>query len=153
MGEIARDTGARSAILAPMDQLSPPLPGAATGPVIIYDGECPVCTRYVRMARLREAAGEVTLVNARERDHPRVAEVRARGLDLNEGMVVLLDGQMHYGSDAMVVLSALSTRSGLFNRMMRVAFASPRRARWLYPVLVRGRLLLLRLLGRRPIED
>ncbi len=123
-------------------------PVSGTGPVIVYDGDCPLCSRYVRMARLRESAGPVTLINAREADHPTVAAIHRAGLDLDAGMVVILDGQMHHGAQAMALLSALTTRSGPFNRLMRLAFGSPRRARLLYPPLVFGRLLLLRLLGR-----
>lgn len=120
--------------------------------IILYDGQCPLCASYVRMTRLRQSAGPVTLVDARG-THPAIAEARAQGLALNDGMVVKLDGKMHHGAEAMVLLSAMTTRSGLFNRFMRYWFASRRRANLTYPALVRGRLLLLRLLGRRPLAD
>ena len=126
--------------------------GRQAGPVIVYDGECPLCASYVRMARLSESAGKVVLVDARG-SHPVIDEARASGLDLDAGMVVKMDGQLHYGSDAMVLLTAITTRSGTFNRAMRLLFASPRRARLIYPLLVRGRLMLLRILGRKPIAD
>jgi len=32
---------------------------------VFYDGECPFCTRYVRLLRLRRAAGTVRLVDLR----------------------------------------------------------------------------------------
>jgi predicted DCC family thiol-disulfide oxidoreductase YuxK len=119
---------------------------------IVYDGECPFCSAYVRLARLRDAAGPVRLVDARG-DDPLAVSLRGSGVDLDRGMVVRLDGQIHHGDAAMVVLSALSTGSGAFNRLMRAMFRRPARARILYPALVAGRNLTLRLLGRRRISE
>ena len=122
----------------------------ATGPVIVYDGECPFCAAYVRMTRLRASAGPVRLVDARS-DAPEVAEAREAGLDLDRGMVVKLDGRLYHGDAAMTALALLTTPSGAFNRAMRALFRRPALARVLYPPMVAGRRLTLRLLGRRPI--
>ena len=57
---------------------------------LLYDGECPFCSRYVVHVRLRAAIGPVMLANARE--HPAlVEEVRRLGYDVDEGMVLKLD--------------------------------------------------------------
>ena len=125
------------------------LPSSA-GPVIVYDGECPFCAAYVQMTRLRASAGPVRLVDARS-DAPEVAEARAAGLDLDRGMVVKLDGRLYHGDAAMTALALLTTPSGGFNRAMRALFRRPALARVLYPPMVGGRNLTLRLLGRRPI--
>jgi len=121
-----------------------------TGPVILYDGECPLCATYVRMTRLRASAGPVRLIDARS-DAPEVAEARAAGLDLDRGMIVKLDGRLYHGDAAMTALALLTTPSGVFNRLMRAFFRRPALARMLYPLMVAGRKLTLRLLGRRPI--
>lgn len=124
-----------------------------TGPgiTVIYDGDCPFCTSYVSMMRLREAVGEVELVDARGND-PRVRDVRRAGHDLDAGMVVLWQDRVFFGDGAVHLLAMLSQDGGgLFNRMQRAVFASPRRAAWFYPVLVAGRRLFLRLAGRAPI--
>jgi predicted DCC family thiol-disulfide oxidoreductase YuxK len=120
------------------------------GIVIIYDGECPFCTAYTKLVRLRQSAGPVRLVDARSGD-PLVAEVREAGLDLDRGMVVRYAGETHHGERAMHVLALLSTGSGLVNGAAAALFRSPRLARALYPALVAGRNATLRLLGRRPI--
>ncbi len=142
---VARDTMFRS-----MTEM--PDPGKATraGPVIVYDGECPFCAAYVRMTRLRESAGPVRLVDARA-GGAEMDEVRAAGLDIDRGMVVKLDGRLYHGDAAMTALALLTTRSGTFNRIMRGLFARPGIARLLYPPMVAGRNLTLRLLGRTPI--
>ncbi|MEE4118050.1 MAG: DUF393 domain-containing protein [Paracoccaceae bacterium] len=118
---------------------------------IIYDGECPFCASYVRMARLREAVGIVEMVDARGGD-PRVAEAQAAGLDLDDGMVVLWRGERHYGAEAVHLIALLSGEGGIGNRLQRRLFRSPRAAAALYPWLVRGRRLWLRAMGHAPIE-
>lgn len=125
---------------------------ASDGPVIVYDGECPLCSAYVRMLRLRRAAGPVTLVDARDGGHPLVARIRAEGLDLDRGMVVALGERLHHGDAALTALALLTTPVGLFNRITAWTFRSPLRARVLYPAMVTGRNLVLRLLGRRKID-
>lgn len=105
---------------------------------IVYDGECPFCSRYVQLVRLREEF-EVELVDARREPE----KAKRYGLDLNEGMIVDLDGQVHHGAEAVWLLSTLSRRPGLFSRRP-IAEA-------LYPVLRLGRRLTLRALGRKPI--
>lgn len=117
---------------------------------IVYDGDCPFCASYVRMVRLREAVGRVEFVDARSGD-PRAEAARAAGLDLDAGMVVLWQGRRHYGPEAVHLIAVLSGDGGLGNRLQRRLFRSPRLARALYPWLVRGRRLWLRLAGRAPI--
>ncbi|MGR3482241.1 thiol-disulfide oxidoreductase DCC family protein [Salipiger marinus] len=118
--------------------------------VIIYDGDCPFCSAYVTLVRLRETVGAVELVNARS-DDPRVATLLAEGVDLDEGMAVLWQGRRHVGAEAVHLLALLSGQGGGLNRLQRRLFRSPRAARRIYPWLVRGRRLWLRLAGRRPI--
>jgi predicted DCC family thiol-disulfide oxidoreductase YuxK len=119
---------------------------------IVYDGECPFCSSYVGLYRLREVAGKVHLLDARAL-HPLVDEVRALGLDLDEGMAVKASGRIYHGAEAMQILAILGSGSGLFNRINRAVFRHPGLARALYPWLVRGRLLTLRLLRRQTIHS
>ena len=105
---------------------------------IIYDGECPFCSRYAAWQRLH-AEYTVELVDAR------ADPVRAQsyGLDLNEGMIVDLDGRVYHGAEAVSLLSRLSARPGPLRHESL--------ARRIYPALRFGRNLTLRLLGRKPI--
>jgi predicted DCC family thiol-disulfide oxidoreductase YuxK len=125
--------------------------GGAGPPVLVYDGECPFCSAYVRMLRLQRTFGTLRLVDGRSSD-PVVAEIRAAGLDLDKGMVLKLDGQLYFGDRCMHMLALMSTRSGLFNRAMKVIFSSPSLARRIYPGLVAGRNAALFLLGRSRID-
>ena len=118
---------------------------------IVYDGECPFCSRYVGMLRLREAVGSVRLVDARSRD-PEVARLQQAGYNLNEGMGVMYAGRIHHGADGLNLLALLSTGSGAFNRVNAAVFRSATASKLLYPALRLGRDLTLRALGRRKID-
>lgn len=117
------------------------------GITIIYDGECPFCSSYVALVRLRETVGPVELVDARS-DDPRVREADAQGHDLDRGMVVLWQDQTFFGRDAVHLLATLTSEGGGFNRLQRLAFSSPRRAAVFYPALAAGRRLYFRLIGK-----
>lgn len=117
---------------------------------LVYDGECPFCSAYVRYVRLRESVGRLHLVDARL-PHPAADEARALGLDLDEGMALKLGGRFYHGADCINVLAMLSTRSGPFNQLNAAIFRSPAASRCLYPLLRAGRNLALRLLGRRKL--
>jgi predicted DCC family thiol-disulfide oxidoreductase YuxK len=119
---------------------------------LLYDGDCPFCSAYVSYVRLRETVGPVPLLDARA--HPeRVAEVKARGLDVDTGMVLKLDGRFYHGADCINALALLTTSSGVFNRLNRLMFKSRTVSRFLYPVMRSGRNLTLRLLGRRQLRE
>lgn len=114
---------------------------------IIYDGECPFCTRYVRLTRLKENF-QVELVDARS-DPSLVSSYAEKGMDLNQGMVVDLGEQSYHGADAVWILSGLSSRSGIWNLLLAKAFGSRLRATLSYPLLRAGRRIALFLLGRK----
>ena len=119
-------------------------------PTIVYDGECPYCTRYVTLLRLRETLGGVVLVDARG-GGPLVDAITRRGLDLNEGMVLVLDGAFYHGTDCVHRLALLSTPSGLFNRVNAWIFRSSIASRLLYPILRAGRNTVLWAYGRQKL--
>ncbi len=118
---------------------------------LLYDGECPFCSRYVRHVRLREAVGAITLANAREHDLL-VEEVRRQGYEVDTGMVLKLNGRYYHGADCIHALALLTTPSGWFNRLNALAFRSHTVAKFAYPVLRAGRNLALKLLGRSRLQ-
>lgn len=125
-----------------------PLPAvAAEQPWLVYDGQCPFCSAYVRHMRLKKSVGSLWLVDARVGGAP-VEECRRRRFDLDKGMVLKLGGRYYYGPESLAVLSLLSSRSDLFNKVCAALFVSGRRSRLLYPLMRLGRKAALRLLGR-----
>jgi len=120
--------------------------------LLVYDKECPACNNYCQMVRIRESVGELQLVDARE-DSPIMDEITAADLDIDEGMVLKMDDQLYYGADAIHALSLISSRSGVFNRLVYWVFKSKRVSHVLYPMLKLGRLVLLKLMGKSRINN
>ena len=120
------------------------IPDEGTEAVLYYDGACPFCSRYVSRLRLEGVA--VQLVNARARGTD--DELRAEGIDLDEGLALRTSDGLFHGGACLHELALRSPRSDLFNRLNRAVFRSPTRSRLLYPALRAGRNLALRLLGR-----
>lgn len=114
---------------------------------IVYDRDCPFCSRYVQLVRLRENF-DVRLVDARQ--NPSHADrYRSLGYDLTDGMVVETGGRLYHGADAITILSLLSSRSGFWNRIFANCFRSKTVSRLAYPLLRAGRNLTLMAMGRR----
>ncbi len=123
--------------------------------LLIYDGECPFCSRYVQMLRLRDSI-DLQLLDARllEKggDATVLHEVIAAGFDLNEGMVLKLGEAFYHGDHCIHVLALLSSSAGWTNRCFAAIFRSRTAARVLYPVLRFFRNLTLRCLGRNKLD-
>jgi predicted DCC family thiol-disulfide oxidoreductase YuxK len=114
---------------------------------VVYDGQCPFCSRYVFLLRLRDTLGRVELVDARN-GGPIVDEIVAAGIDLDEGMALKMNGRLYHGDECIHRLALLSTPSTTFNRINRAIFRWQAASRALYPVLRSGRNAVLRMLGR-----
>jgi len=113
---------------------------------LIYDGDCPFCSRYTRYIRLREAVGDLLLIDARN-GGPEVEQIIAKGFDLDDGMVLVIGKKTYHGAACLNRLALMSSRSDLFNRLNFFLFRSPRLSKVSYPILRAGRNLVLRMLG------
>jgi predicted DCC family thiol-disulfide oxidoreductase YuxK len=118
--------------------------------VIVYDGQCPFCTSYVRLMALKAVVGEVDLIDARIPGAV-VRSLSERGYDLNEGMAAIYGGKIYHGSDAVVLISSMTGVRGGMGRVIATLLRSPARAKVLYPLLKTGRRLVLAALGRPKI--
>lgn len=116
------------------------------GLIIVYDGDCPLCKRYVRMIRLKQTLGDVVLENARERGSG-ADIVKAHGLELDDGMAVVYRGKIYYGYDAVNFIALVSSPVGTVNKLNALIFRCPIIARLLYPVMKMGRRILLKVLN------
>ena len=120
--------------------------------LLVYDKECPACDNYCRIIRIRDDIGDLKIINARD-DSAILQEITAQGLDIDQGMVLKLGGQIYYGADAIHALALISSRSGLFNRINYWIFKSKTLALILYPILRFFRNLLLKILGKTKINN
>ncbi|MEO0368274.1 MAG: DCC1-like thiol-disulfide oxidoreductase family protein [Pseudomonadota bacterium] len=120
--------------------------------LLVYDKECPACDNYCQIVRIRESVGQLVIVDAREKSAV-MDEITASGLDIDQGMVLKMGGQLYYGSDAIHALALISSRSGFFNRLNYWMFKSKTVSAVLYPVLKFLRNLLLKILGKSKINN
>jgi predicted DCC family thiol-disulfide oxidoreductase YuxK len=127
-----------------MNDANPPVDDVT----LIYDGECPVCTAY--SCNVDAGPARLNRINARS-SNPEVRKAIEAGIDLDDGMVVLHQGRLYHGAEAMHRMALLSPKSGLRNRLNRLMFGNLAVARATYPFLRAGRNALLRLLGRKKI--
>jgi predicted DCC family thiol-disulfide oxidoreductase YuxK len=120
--------------------------------VLVYDDDCPVCSNYVQMLRIRESIGELKLVNARDGGEL-VDEITAKGINLDQGMVLIMDGKTYYNSDTIHALALISSPSGIVNRFNYWIFKSKYRSYFLYPILRFLRGVLLTILGKKKLNN
>lgn len=120
--------------------------------LLVYDKECPVCDAYCQIVRIRESVGELKLIDARSKSDIK-DEITAKGLDIDQGMVLKMDDRLYYGSDAIHALALISSRSGIFNRFNYWVFRSRIISAWFYPILRYFRNLLLKLLDKTKINN
>ena len=117
---------------------------------VIYDGGCPFCAAFVQLYAVRKKVSEMELINARERPDL-VRELRARDMEINEGMVVIWQKHYYYGADAMHLLSLLGSETGILGLLNRLLFQNRKVVAAAYPLLATGRKLVLSLLRRKLI--
>jgi len=125
------------------------IPGDAKGDVwFVYDGDCPICTTAATALEIRQAISNLHLVNARkEGDHPLMQEVKAKGLNLDEGMVIKFQDTYYHGADALHIMALLGSGHGWFNRMNAWLFRSKTASAICYPPMRAARNFALRLKG------
>ena len=119
---------------------------------LVYDKECPVCDFYCKRIDVAQSAGKLLRINARD-DSEIMEEITALGLDIDEGMVVRIGDELHYGADAIHALALLSSGNGLVNAMSKRIFASRRISRALYPLFKFTRNMLLKVLRRTRVNN
>lgn len=120
----------------------------------VYDGQCPLCIMGATHFRVREAIGELQLLDAREQpNHPLMEEINRLGLNLDDGMVIKFKDICYQGADALHVMALLGTNSGWFNRINGCMFKSKALSALFYPSFRSTRNLLLKLRSVEKINN
>jgi predicted DCC family thiol-disulfide oxidoreductase YuxK len=110
---------------------------------IVYDGGCPFCSDYVAYQDLKARAETVELVDARS-DAQALARYAIDAADLEDGMVVIVDGVAHRGAAAVHALSILSkTPRNWWVSLVAFVSRSALVSRLFYPFLKLGRRIAL----------
>lgn len=120
--------------------------------LLVYDKECPACNNYCQVVRIRESIGRLKIIDARE-ESDILKEITVKGLDIDQGMVLKIGGQIYYGPDAIHMLALISRKSDLFNRINYWIFKSNKLSHVIYPLLKFYRNVLLKILGKTKINN
>ena len=114
---------------------------------IIYDGECPFCSHYVKLIHLKKTVGHIRIIDART-NPPELELLKEKNLNINQGMAIFLNSQLYFGADCINRLALLSSPIGSFNKLNYYAFKIQQVSRILYPILRVGRNVVIHLLGK-----
>ena len=117
---------------------------------IIYDGECPFCSKYVRLIQLKKTIGYVELINARV-DTTIKEKLKELSIDINKGMVLIDGKDIYFAEDCVHRLALLSTSSNLFNRINKLVFKYKTLSKIIYPIMKTGRNFILFILRKKQI--
>ena len=121
--------------------------------ILLYDGDCIYCRTYARKARIRTPAGErLRFIDGRKAPQL-VEELRRDGCDIEDGMILILEGRRYQGAEAMEVLGSLATEPGWVNRLTRWVGSKSGRARFLYPWFQRLRRVGLWMAGKSGFHE
>lgn len=121
----------------------------------VYDGDCPLCLMGATHFRIKQAVGNLHVLDAREAGdtHPLMQEINAHGLNLDQGMVLKMGGRLYQGADALHVVALIGTSTGWFNRLNAVLFRSEKISRLCYPSMKAARNLALAIKGVPQIRN
>lgn len=113
---------------------------------LVYDGGCPFCRQF---ALATELTGGIPLLELRDgrADHDLRAALKARGLNLARGAVLLEDERAWHGAEAIAELCRRLAPSGPLLQLLRGLSSEPNQARRLYPLLLLARRLALQWRG------
>ena len=114
--------------------------------MLVYDGGCPFCRHFALRSELVGGVPSLTIRDGRA-DQALRAGLKARGLDLARGAVLLEGDQAWHGSAAIAELCRRLQPSDPLLALLRQVFAAPPRARQLYPLLLWARRLALQWKG------
>jgi predicted DCC family thiol-disulfide oxidoreductase YuxK len=121
----------------------------------VYDGDCPLCLMGATHFRIKQAVGNLYVLDARQAEdaHPLMQEINAHGLNLDQGMVLKMGGRLYQGADALHVMALIGTSTGWFNRLNAAFFKSEKIARLCYPSMKAARNLALAIKGVPQIRN
>jgi predicted DCC family thiol-disulfide oxidoreductase YuxK len=115
-------------------------PAPQTQSCLLYDGACPICSTFAKIAD-RAEDGCLRKIDARQESNLR-EQATAAGMDLDYGIVVESEGRLYFGAEALHYLANRPPKS-LKTTLLYLVFRSRRLTRVLYPLLVRMRWTLL----------
>ena len=137
---------------SPEAERTEPADASAQGDFLLYDGECPFCSFYARKSEFKTPGGRpLTLIDANQAPEL-ISKLRREGCEVEEGMVLVLDGRRYQGAEAMTALEAMASGTGWFGGLSRWFASNTARVRAFYPWFQRLRRAALWVKGRMGLK-
>ena len=123
--------------------------------IFIYDGQCPFCNHFAELLKLKSALPLLELLDGRK-NLDLLTRLYKQGYDLNNGAILINDGNIKHGSDAINwICSQMKEPDDALLEILRIIFISNKRSKLLFPLLLWGRRFSLSLKGKvwQPVTD
>ena len=115
--------------------------------VFIYDGQCPFCNHFAELLELKSDLPNISFLNGRH-CLQELTNLYAKGYDLDKGAILLKDGEILHGANAIYwICSNINEPSDQLLRMLAFVFSSNRRTYAIFPFLLIARRVLLTFRG------
>ena len=127
----------------------------STENIFIYDGECPFCNHFAQLLELKSSLPSFKILDGRK-NLSKLTTLYKKGYDLNKGAILINNGRVMQGHDAInFICSQLDKPNDLLLEFLRVIFASKKRSKLLFPILLWSRRLVLTMKGKvwEPVGD
>jgi len=141
-GEEVKAVPAAAAAIAADPDRRPAALAASPGPWLVYDGGCPFCRQFAAWSELRGGIPGLSGLDGRADAELRRWLLR-RGYRLSDGAVLLNEGRILHGAEAVQWICSRLQPSADLRRLLSTVLATPQRARQVYPLLLLARRLAL----------
>ena len=116
--------------------------------IFIYDGECPFCNHFAQLLDLKKSIPLLKIMDGRQ-NLAQLEKLYKQGYDLNEGGILLTNGNIMQGSEAITwICTQIKDPNEPLLEILRLIFTSNKRSKILFPVLLWTRRLSLTLKGK-----
>ena len=109
----------------------------------IYDGECPFCNHFAELLEIKSKITNIKILDGRK-NLTLIKTLLDKGYDLDRGAILLKDEEIYHGAEAIntICKKIINPSSSLLLLLSRV-FKSNKRAKVLFPLLIRARRFVL----------
>ena len=113
---------------------------------LLYDANCPICKCAINL--IHENNPGIKIENARTKN--RLLEIASKQqLDIDTGLIAEFDNRLYHGHEAVKLINRAINNKGLVAQLVTLVDRFPS----IYPLLVTIRSLLLKLTGKKLINE
>jgi len=109
----------------------------------IYDGECPFCNQFAELLEIRSNINGIEIVDGRKNLNL-INSLFIKGYDIDKGAILLKDDKIFHGAEAInTICKQIENPSDSLLKFLSNFFKSNKRAKLLFPFLIRARRIAL----------